>query len=299
MIKTIEPIKTRVSPTKVEDTSLFSLFYKFKELKKELFDRLEEKFKHVDELSTEAKQASKEVDRISKQIEKDFEELSSEIVDTLRTIKSKTLKGDKGDAGYTPKKGIDYFDGKNGETPKIDVNKIAKLASSLVKVPKPDTKIIKEEVDPEELAKKLQISIKNIKDWKDTWNEIKREISRNKGGYHGGGFNNIANSVGNVSTGLDTLKFTGSGVSSVTQTGRTVTVDIAGGTGLTKLTVTGTIDDSNVTFTTSSVPVYMIINGSMYASGDTSGGIVMWTAVGTTVTLAFPVGSGGAISAMG
>lgn len=76
-------------------------------------------------------------------------------------------------------------------------------------------------------------------------------------------------------------------------------VDTTGGSGLGKLTVTGTVNDSNISFVTSSAPTYMILNGLMYAAGDTAGGVVMWTAVGTAVTLAYPIGTGGSISAMG
>lgn len=45
----------------------------------------------------------------------------------------------KGDAGYTPQKGVDYFDGDNYVLTEEDRNEIAEMAAELVEVPAPDT----------------------------------------------------------------------------------------------------------------------------------------------------------------
>lgn len=59
-----------------------------------------------------------------------------------------------------------------------------------------------------------------------------------------------------------------------------------------EIAVTGTINDSNVGFSASSTPTYVIINGIWYKS---TGGAITWTYVGTTLTLSSPVGTGGTI----
>lgn len=60
------------------------------------------------------------------------------------------------------------------------------------------------------------------------------------------------------------------------------------------LTATGTINDSNTTFTFASEPAILIINGASYQQ---TGGAITWTwTAGTlTVALSSPVGSGGSI----
>lgn len=60
-------------------------------------------------------------------------------------------------------------------------------------------------------------------------------------------------------------------------------------TGVTVLTATGTIDDSNTSFTFSEEPTAVVINGAMYRDGN---GV---TISGTSVTTDFPVGQGGDI----
>ena len=107
------------------------------------------------------------------------------------------------------------------------------MCSSDLPENKPSLKVIQEAIDTDEVAEKVKsnLNIKDLKDWEEVKKEFNLEISRNKRYQQvsGGGFNNIANSTGIVSTGLDTLKFTGAGVNSVTQSGRVVTVDVSGG----------------------------------------------------------------------
>lgn len=66
--------------------------------------------------------------------------------------------------------------------------------------------------------------------------------------------------------------------------------------GFTILTVTGTIDDSNTSFSIVSKPTLVNINGSFYIG---TGGNITWTYSGTTLTLSSPVGVGGSIFATG
>lgn len=67
------------------------------------------------------------------------------------------------------------------------------------------------------------------------------------------------------------------------------------GGGITLITVTGTVDDSNVTFTATSQPTLLNINGGFYKS---TGGSITWTYSGGTITLSSAVGVGGQIYGM-
>jgi len=62
-----------------------------------------------------------------------------------------------------------------------------------------------------------------------------------------------------------------------------------GGTNLDFETPTGTVDDSNVTFTVANTPLYLVINGAQYFEG------VHYTLATLTITLNNPVGTGGFI----
>lgn len=87
--------------------------------------------------------------------------------------------------------------------------------------------------------------------------------------------------------------------------GGTITLSSAVGTGgfiqswynasgtqeLTAESPTGTVDDSNVTFTVSNEPLYIVVNGAQYRVGQ--GTYVSYVA--GTITLSSPVGSGGFI----
>lgn len=68
------------------------------------------------------------------------------------------------------------------------------------------------------------------------------------------------------------------------------------GGGVSNITITGTIDDSNVTFTSASQPTYLVINGATYSS---TGGAITWSYLAGTITLSSPVGTGGSIFGLG
>lgn len=61
------------------------------------------------------------------------------------------------------------------------------------------------------------------------------------------------------------------------------------GSGVSVETPTGTVDDSNVTFTVSNTPLYVVINGAQYFEG------AGYSYSGGTITLDNPVGTGGVI----
>lgn len=256
--------------------------------------------KALEEVSQAAKDTNDtlaEIKRFSQKVESEFESVTNELVGILKEIKSQGLKGDKGedaDEEAIEKRLL-------AKIPEINVDDIVAKASSMVKPTPASLKIIKESIDlkGEEIVPKLntaanldelKLSIKNIKDWESKWGDIKAEISRNKGGYHGGGFNNISSSGTVVSTGLDTLNFTGA---IVTQSGRTVTVAIGSGA-FSTVAVTPTPDDTTLVYTAASPITAVVINGSTYINGSSAmDGTISIS--GTTITLPSPVGAGGDI----
>lgn len=66
-----------------------------------------------------------------------------------------------------------------------------------------------------------------------------------------------------------------------------VTINSSGAGGFTVLPATGTVDDSNTTFTFASAPTLVVVNGTAYRHGK---GV---TISGTTATLDYPAGVGG------
>jgi len=65
-----------------------------------------------------------------------------------------------------------------------------------------------------------------------------------------------------------------------------------GGGSLTTIPVTGTINDSNLIFTSATQPDVLVINGGLYQQ---TGGAITWTYVAGTITLSSPVGTNGSI----
>lgn len=275
-------------------------------------DKVEDKLADID---------SKIESLVTQEIEKIDEKLSS--VDFLMEEVAEIVKGvvALGDRTHIDKEEIieainsqikQPKDGKDADKEEIVREVLAKLSipnekdiikkvMKLIPESKSSLKVIREELqlDKEALldelikSPKLKLKIENV----DGLDKMLKTLDRRY--IHGGGFSNIADVSGLVTSGLDTLKFIGSGVSSVTKTGNTVTVEILGGSGTyTVLSlVSGDIDDTNTTFTFSGTPTGVIINGQTYFAGQTAGGTIMWTNAGVVVTTAFPVGTGGSISA--
>ena len=71
-----------------------------------------------------------------------------------------------------------------------------------------------------------------------------------------------------------------------------ITISASGTAALGIIAVSGTVDDSNVTFTAASEPTLLIINGGSYQK---TGGSITWPYVAGTITLSSAVGNGGSI----
>ena len=157
------------------------------------------------------------------------------------------LPGEKGEPG---KDGRDGRDGRDGESP--DINTVIKEVLS--RVPKP------KEVSVEDILKRIKLpETKNYLSKDDLIDYLRR------GGFRGGGISSVAHDAtlagdGTISDPLRVLS-TGS-----------VTVE----------TPTGTVDSSNVTFTVTAIPKWIVIDGLTYFDGQG------YTIVGLTLTTDIP-----------
>ena len=194
---------------------------------------------------------------------------NQELIAIIEHIQSQVRDGEKGDAGprgeagYTPVKGVDYF---------TKAEKQALVSDVLSKIPKD------KDVRPEDIVK-LVLKELRLPDTKEFISKGELAEFLRRGGFRGGG---------------DTVA-AGSGISIAVNNDGQKVISATGSGAFTILTATGSVDDSNTTFTFLSVPSMVNINGSFYNAGAQVGGAAAWTNVGTTVTTAFPVGTGGCI----
>lgn len=97
---------------------------------------------------------------------------------------------------------------------------------------------------------------------------------------------------------MNDMRWHGGGISSVTHDATLTGSGTASsplsvvGSGLAIITVTGTVNDSNTSFTSATQPTVLVINGGVY---QRTGGIITWTWVATVITLSSAVGTGGSI----
>lgn len=142
-----------------------------------------------------------------------------------------------------------------------------------------------------------RLDISAIRGWDKTIEDIK---SSGKEVRLVGGTNGIQLYVGGAKKGnvkyVNLIAGSGMSINYNSANGRNDITFNASSSGLSVLTVTGTIDDSNLTFSCASTPLLVIINGISY-NGST--GSITWTYVGTTLTLSAPIGTGGDIYAIG
>lgn len=194
------------------------------------------------------------------------------------------IKGEKGDQGekgdsIVGPQGPIGPQGPQGSMPEIDYDLIAsKVTVKDGKDGKPGKSVTAEEV-----LKKLKgkITIEDIAELKDIVDFLQKK--------HGGVASKTVSAIE-----LDDIDLS----QATLQNGKYVIPPVATGF-LNVLVATGTVDDSNTNFDFASVPTLVVINGLTYRNGSTYGGVPVWTIVGTTVTTAFPVGTGGDIYALG
>lgn len=254
---------------------------------------IEEKKQELEHLCAEAEAIQKEansshVEFITKAQNK-ITYLNS-LIEEVRVLQ----KGDKGDPGESvnyeevvkgvlakvppPKNGDPGLPGKDAV---VDYPRVIKSVLSLL--PKPEKGEKGKDANEQTIAEKIvelfvlgkkKIHAKYIEGLKEM---IEKEIApvRHLGAMRGGG---------------DTVA-AGSGVT-ITNSNGVKTISATGGS-LSVLAATGTVDDSNTTFTFPSAPTLIIVNGATYRNGFGC------TISGTTGTLNSPVGTGGDIYGLG
>ncbi len=173
-------------------------------------------------------------------------------------------KGDsiKGDPGYTPIKGLDYFDGKTPTTEELEAIMLPHIEKAITGLKQPEAK--------EEFSVNEDMVREIIKIMHSLPEQDKLEVSK--------GIRNAQSFIFNK-TKYETSELMHGGGSS-------------GSGGVTIITISGTIDDSNVNFTATSEPTLLNINGGFYQQ---TGGAITWTYLAGAITLSSPVGTGGSI----
>lgn len=169
-------------------------------------------------------------------------------------------------------------DGKDGKDALVDHDKIARRAARLVPAPQSgkdaDPAVVADHVLGMFKDGKVKIQPEHIEGLEQTLEAI-RTIRRHEG-IRGGG-DTVAAGTGVTLTRLPSgqvqISATGSGAFSI-------------------IAVSGTIDDSNKSFTAASAPTLLNINGAFYQK---TGGAYTWTYSGGAITLNNPVGTGGSI----
>ena len=213
----------------------------------------------------------------------------------LLVEKIKTLKGEKGDTGYTPQKGKDYF----------TTQEINALASYVKEVTKDEVRPVKgrdyfdgenyvlTRQDKKDIADSINVPVvEKIIEKVEVIKEVlpKLDVSMVEGAvskkellagtakidgriklidqrWHGGGLSQVYH---------DTT-LTGTGTNS-----NPLSVVSSGG-GLVLLTATGAVNGSNQTFTFTSVPTYLVVDGVWYQKKDSNNN-TQWSNSGLTIT---------------
>lgn len=176
-------------------------------------------------------------------------------------------KGEKGDKGERGERGID------GKTPNLDTQNIAR--SVLAMLPFINTEKEEMDIDEKKLLEKLdkKLNIKHIDGLEQTLSALKHQTER--GYLHGGGVPSLT---------------AGSGVVLTPKSDGGFVVTSTSGTPFEP--TSGTIDNSNVTFTFVTKPTLINVNGTFYREGKG------WSWLAGTATLDNPVGTGGDIFAI-
>jgi hypothetical protein len=279
-----------------------------------LFDRVEKLDERADELEEKIEETKETLSEQIGSVISDVKKVEQEVKEVEKMEGPKGDKGDdgktptekeiralipppiKGEPGYTPKKGADYFDGK---TPQKGVDYLT-----------PD-EVIGFEENASKKAVSVAISAISAPFVRDKLESLEGEERLDKSAIKG--MEKLEEDIKNkkVVAGRSLLQLYVDGakkgaiqyVNFVAGTGiilsynrafgrNDITVTATGSASLTPIAVTGTIDDTNTSFTAASAPNLVIINGAAYRDGK---GV---TISGTAITTANPVGTGGDIYAL-
>lgn len=161
----------------------------------------------------------------------------------------------------------------------------AMIADAIANIPQPEIPEIPQPIDNkpdvEELGAKVDDKLKEIKE------ELSavRQMRGAKGwGAHGLTIQDGGSTVDKVNRYLNFI-----GATVTRNRDGVVDIDVSSPASSGLVTMTGTIDDSNTSFTASATPTLVNVNGTFYRDGK---GV---TISGTSITLDNPVGTGGDI----
>ena len=211
-----------------------------------------ERAKHEEQIGIHQKQIEEHT-KAQREHVRQIDEWDGKVNDWM----TKDWTGPEGPVGV----GIPGPQGEKGDMPTVDINEIARVAALLVPQPKDGEK--GESGKDAEVEKVYTYIIERIT------KEKPLDISH------------VRNAQGFIKDGIkyrfeELMKGGGSTSSS----------------GISIITITGTIDDSNTSFTATSQPTLLNINGAFYQK---TGGAITWTYVAGTITLSSAVGTGGSI----
>ena len=259
---------------------------------------LEEMQKTIDSTLQKVVDQQKEIDSLTKTIEENvkkidqegiIKEVSKKIPDlaSLANVVIEEVNKNMPKDGYTPVKGVDYFDGEDGDTPEIDIDAIATLAASKIEPTiVPETELPNEET-PETIVEKINtqksaVDISVIKDLKGILDTIQKNI-RSIAGKSSKGFMRGGGDVVLAGTGI-----------SITQTnshGRKTINNTSTG-GFTTLAASETPNGATVVFTflTATAQPNFIISDNVWLKPVSAVGTVNWTwnSITKKATLAIP-----------
>ncbi|MBR1146671.1 hypothetical protein [Bradyrhizobium sp. AUGA SZCCT0431] len=220
--------------------------------------------------------------------------LDSDTSVTLEEMKAfvQTLKN--GNDGYTPVKGVDYFDGEDADEDRIVSEVLARIVMPETRDPIMDTPIeLRDKLETLEGDDRLDKSA--IKGLPELEEELKVIAARPIG--RGGTPVGVRLYIGGTKKGLaqyiNLIAGSGVAITHNLASGRNdITISAAGGA-LAVLTATGDIDGVNATYTFASEPSIVVVNGASYRH---TAGV---TITGTSATLDFAPQVGSDVYAIG
>lgn len=247
-----------------------------------------------EEFVTAFENVVKRVTRFETKLTQDFENLVTTVESKVDSAIARIKNGEKGDTGEKGERGEigpegpQGPQGERGETgPAGRDGKDGDLKDLSPDELRNSLELLK---DDERLSKD---AIRGIELIEEAITELKARPSGRGGGAKG--FQLLINGTKKLLTAqtLNIVPGTGVTVSYNYANGRNdVTISASGNASISPITVTGTVDDSNTSFTAATTPTIVIVNGASYIHGAGC------TISGTSITLDNPVGTGGSIYAL-
>lgn len=263
--------------TKINSTSKVGM-YDYMEKVKVRIKNLEDNYRH----------STKEIEDIARKIASEFvkpPQIINQIVKEVTIEKPQIIKE------TTVEKTVETID-YNDEPLKQELETLRK---QITDIPRLNEHQLKEDMKGyfNETLKE-NINILGMPDFRKLAMGLQAQIDALRDNPGTGGGHTIQDEGSNL-TQRTNLNFVGSGVSVTDDSGNDatkVTINLGAGTGITEVAISGTVNDSNVDFTASEEPIYLVINGKLYKK---TGAEYTWSYSAGDITLNLPIGTGGQI----